>query len=99
MIDTQENKNDKWTCQFCKKQFSHNYKYKTHLKRCLVHCQHVEQNNNIMFELKTELKDELLGLFYDMLNEIKGDLQTNVKQVIPQQPIVQKKEWHFHFNS
>jgi hypothetical protein len=96
MTDTREGY-DKWKCQFCKKEFSHNYKYKTHLKRCLVHCQHVEQNNNIMLELKTELKDELRLLFHGMLNEIKGDLQANVKQVIPQQPIIQKKRVAFPF--
>ena len=97
MTDTQEEYNDKWKCQFCKKEFSHNYKYKTHLKRCLVHCQHIEQNNNIMLELKTELKNELRGLFHDMLNEIKGDLQQQIQPIQTVQPIIQKKKAVFPF--
>ena len=80
---------DRWTCKHCYNTYSYNYKYKTHLQRCLVHCQHVEQHNNIMLELKTELKNELRDLFHDMLNEIKGDLQQHIQTV---QPITQKKK-------
>ena len=99
MTDTPDEKNDRWTCHFCKKEFSHNYKYKTHLKRCLVHCQHIEQNNNIMLELKIELKDELRGLFHDMLNEIKGDLQQQIQPIQTVQPIMQKRKLINPFNS
>ena len=97
MTDTQEECNDKWRCEFCKKEFSHNYKYKTHLKRCLVHCQHVEQNNNIMLELEIELKNELRDLFHGMLNEIKGDLQQQIQPIQTVQPIMQKKKVVFPF--
>ena len=40
-----------------------------------------------MLELKTEVKVELRLLFHDMLNEIKGDSQQQIKQNQPQQPI------------
>ena len=28
---------NRWACKFCHKSFSHNYKYKNHLSRCLVY--------------------------------------------------------------
>ena len=96
MIDTQEDYN-KWCCNFCKKEYSHNYKYKSHLRRCFVHCQHIEQNNNIMLELKTELKNELRDLFHGMLNEIKGELQQQIQPIQTVQPIIQKKRVAFPF--
>ena len=92
MTDRQEENNDRWTCKHCYNTYSHNYKYKIHLEKCLVHCETVEQNNNIMLELKIELKDELRGLFHGMLNEIKGDFQQQIKPIQTVQSTIQKKK-------
>ena len=91
METTNEERNNKWTCKHCYNTYSYNYKYKIHLKKCLVHCQNVEHNNNVFLELKTELKKELKDLFIEMLNDIKGDLQQQI------QPIIQKKKAVFPF--
>ncbi len=50
---------NKWTCKFCLKLFSPNYKYKTHLQRCLVYQHKVKMEYDILLELKDELKAEL----------------------------------------
>ena len=67
----------RWTCKFCHKPFSHNYKFKNHLSRCLVYNEKAEKEYDVMVELK-ELKEELRNIFIDMLNEIKTDLKHTI---------------------
>ena len=45
----------RWTCKFCHKSFSHNYKYKNHLSICLVYTDKTEKEYDVMVELKQEL--------------------------------------------
>ena len=52
-----------------------------------------------MLEVKTELKDELRGLFHDMINEIRGDLQQQIQPIQTVQPIMQKRKLINPFNS
>ena len=70
----------RWTCKFCHKSFSHNYKYKIHLSRCLVYTDKTEKEYDVMVELKQELTQELKQTFMDMLAEIKTDLTHQVNQ-------------------
>ena len=76
---------DRWTCKFCHKSFSPNYKFKNHLSRCLVHTEKSEKEYDVMLELKEELKQELRATFMEMLNEIKADIKHTVNQQQPQQ--------------
>jgi hypothetical protein len=75
---------NRWTCKFCHKSFSHNYKYKTHLSRCLVHKDKMECENNMLSELKDELKEELKQelqqAFINMMEDIKIDMKTQLQQ-------------------
>ena len=77
---------NKWCCPKCGKYYSKNYKYKTHLIRCLVHQEKLEKEYDVMVEVKQELKDELRKTFMDMLDEIKTDLTNKVNQQHQQQP-------------
>ena len=52
MTDDAQNR---WTCKFCHKSFSHNYKYKNHPSRCLVYTEKTEKEYDVMLELKQEL--------------------------------------------
>ena len=74
-----DHNNDKWTCPHCKKDYSNNYTYKNHLKRCLVHNNNMKDNNNIMLELKHELINEFRQEFMNMLDQIKDDIKSGVK--------------------
>ena len=74
-----EHINDKWCCPHCKKEYSNNYTYKNHLKRCLVHKSNMKETNNIMLELKYELLKEFRQEFITMLDEIKHEIRDDVK--------------------
>jgi len=52
-----EEEEKRWTCKFCHKSFSHNYKFKNHLSRCLVYNEKAEKEYDVMVELKEELKE------------------------------------------
>ena len=41
MTDEEHNR---WTCKFCHKSYSNNYKYKNHLSRCLVYTEKPKKN-------------------------------------------------------
>jgi len=73
-----EEEEKRWTCKFCHKSFSHNYKFKNHLSRCLVYNEKAEKEYDVMVELKEELKEELRNIFIDMLNEIMTDLKHTI---------------------
>ena len=81
-----DDEHNRWTCKFCHKSFSHNYKYKNHLSRCLVYTEKTEKEYDVMLELKQELKEELKKTFMEMLYEIKTDLTNKVNQQHQQQP-------------
>ena len=81
-----DNAQNRWTCKFCHKSYSNNYKYKNHLSRCLVYTENIEKEYDVMLELKQELKEELRQTFTDMLDEIKRDLTNKVHQQQLQQP-------------
>ena len=76
--------NNRWTCKFCFKTFSPNYKYKNHLSRCLVHQEKMECENSMLSELKDELKEELKQelqqAFMNMMDDIKIDMKTQLQQ-------------------
>ena len=77
-----ENIPSKWTCQFCKKEYSHNYPYKAHLKRCLIHNEEREDKNDIlnalMESMKIELTNNLKTEINNMLIELKNDMKTHI---------------------
>ena len=77
---------NRWTCKFCHKSYSNNYKYKNHLSRCLVYTEKTEKEYDVMVELRQELKEELRETFMEMLDEIKTDLTHKVNQQQQQQP-------------
>ena len=47
----------RWTCKFCHKTFSLNYKCKIHVSRCLILTEQAEQEYDVMLELKKELNE------------------------------------------
>ena len=79
MTDDAQNR---WTCKFCHKSYSNNYKYKNHLSRCLVYTEKTEKEYDVMLELKQELKEELRKTFTDMLDDIKHEIKTGLTHQI-----------------
>jgi uncharacterized protein YeeX (DUF496 family) len=78
-----DNDDAKWTCGHCKKTYCKTYRYKTHLKRCLIHNENSNIQNELfaemLFELKDELKQNLTQEILNMINDIKTDIKQNVK--------------------
>ena len=74
---------DSWNCPHCLKLFKKSYRYKNHLSRCLVYTEHVDTKNEFLGgminDLKTELLHDFKKDFYNMLNELKGELTYNLK--------------------
>ena len=81
-----DEENNRWTCKFCHKSFSHKYKFKNHLSRCIVYTEKTEKEHDVMLELKQELKEELRKTFIDMLDEIKTGFKNTFNQQHQQQP-------------
>ena len=75
---------NRWTCKFCHKSFSPNYKYKNHLSKCLVYTEKIKKEQEIMLELKQELKqelkDELKQSFVNIMDDIKLDMKAQLQQ-------------------
>ena len=79
---------NKWICGFCKKHYSKNYPYKSHLKRCLVHTE--EQHDrydmigdligNLKIELTAEFKTELNNMLIEFKQEIKPHIYSHSNQ-------------------
>ena len=82
-IDNDNNIDNKWQCGFCKKYFSKNYPYKSHLKRCLVHQEDMDNKydmlGDFMTDLKNELKNDFRNELFKMINELKNEVKNNVK--------------------
>ena len=53
-----DNDDAKWTCGHCKQTYCKTYRYKTHLKRCLIHNENSNIQNELFAEMLFELKDE-----------------------------------------
>jgi len=88
--------NKTWICPHCKKTYSKNYKYKVHLKKCLVHQDHLDTKYSLMGDLMNDLKEELLSDFKHQLSELVSDIRTefksNVKHnMFSNNQVVQKK--------
>ena len=67
--------NPKWSCPHCLKSYSKNYKYKIHLNKCLIYQQNCKTIQNVMVELKQELKTEMLDMFKEMIISLKDELR------------------------
>ena len=67
--------NSKWSCPHCFKLYSKTYKYKTHLIKCLIYQQNCKTIQNVMVELKQELKTEMLDMFKEMIASLKDELR------------------------
>ena len=82
-IDNDNNIDNKWQCPKCLKYYSKNYPYKSHLKRCLVHQDHLDTKYSLMGDMVSELKEELMTDFrnelFKMINEIRNDIKHDVK--------------------
>ena len=89
MTDEEHNR---WTCKFCHKSYSNNYKYKNHLSRCLVYTEKTEKEYDVMLELKQELKEELRQTFTDMLDDIKHEIKRDLTNKVHQQQLQQPQQ-------
>ena len=69
-----------WTCPHCYKLFSPNYKYKSHLKRCLCFKPISDHHQQALVEIKDELKSELTNMFRDAIEELKQEIKLNTYQ-------------------
>ena len=73
----------RWKCPKCEKYYSKNYSYKNHLKRCVVHADHIDTKyqllGDMLLELKQELKHDFNNSLLSMLNTIREDMLNNVK--------------------
>ena len=84
MTDSNSPNNDnRWVCKFCHKSYSHNYPFKKHLQKCLVHTSKSEHEQTIMRELKAELKEQFTHMFQQALNDMKIDMRTTFQNVQP----------------
>ena len=66
--------NIKWICPHCKKHYSKNYKYKKHLDKCIVYQSTLEQQYDVLLEIKTELKQQFSDIVKDMILELQHDI-------------------------
>ena len=60
-----------WECPQYYKRISPNYKYKSHLKRCLCFKPIKDHHQQAIIEIKTELKNELTNMFMDAIDELR----------------------------
>ena len=74
-----ENNDNKWTCRHCYKTYSKHYKYKTHLKKCLVYQQRCKMERDVLLDLKNEIKSECLNMFQSMMCELKNNILSHKK--------------------
>ena len=81
--------NIKWICPHCKKHYSKNYKYKKHLEKCIVYQSTLEQQYDVLLEIKMELKQQFSDMFKDMISELKRDVLNSNQPCSA--PIVKKK--------
>ena len=88
-VELKEDNNLKWTCPHCKKHYSKNYKYKTHLEKCLVYQSMCERQYDVLLEIKSDLKQQLSDMFTDMILKLKRDI-LNQNQVVSA-PIAKKR--------
>ena len=84
-INNDNNIDNKWRCPKCLKYYSKNYPYKSHLKRCLVHQEDMDNKYDMLGDLMTDLKNELKHDFknelFKMINEIKDEVKNDVKKI------------------
>ena len=73
---------NKWICGFCKKHYSKNYPYKSHLKRCLVHTEEQHDRYDMIGDLIGNLKTELTAEFKTELNNMLIELKQEIKPYI-----------------
>ena len=66
--------NSKWTCQHCLRNYSKHYKHKLHLSKCLVCQSRCNRENDIMSQMKDEVKDECIKLFQHMMQDFKHNV-------------------------
>ena len=83
-----QTKKHTWTCPHCCKTFSPNYKYKSHLKRCLCFKPITDHHHQAIIEIKTELKDEFSNMFRDAIDGLREELKSSVNQ----QPLVNHQQ-------
>ena len=75
VVDTEKT----WVCQHCYKTYSKNYKYKIHLKKCLVHQDHIDTKYSLMGDLMNDLKKELVIDFKHQLSELIQEIRSEFK--------------------
>ena len=75
-----QTKMNTWVCPHCVKTFSRNYKYKSHLKRCLCFKPIKDHHQQAIIEIKAELKTELTNMFRDAIDELRKELKSSVNQ-------------------
>ena len=73
-----QQKLNNWTCPHCYKHFSLNYKYKSHLKRCLCFKPIKDHHQQAIIEIKTELQTELTNMFRDAIDELRKELKSSI---------------------
>jgi hypothetical protein len=72
----------RWHCHFCKRNYSHNYAYKTHLQRCVVHREEMDTKYDMLGDIMCELKQELRKDFQLELTKICHEMRNEIKQTI-----------------
>ena len=83
-----------WVCPHCYKKVSPNYKYKSHVKRCLCFKSTSDHHQQAIFEIKTELKNELANMLRDAVYELEQELKSPANQspsAKSVEPLVKKK--------
>ena len=81
-----------WVCPPCYKKFSSNYRYKSHLTRCLSFKPTSGHHQQALFEIKNDLRSELANMFRDATYEFKEELKSSAKSV---EPLVKKPYWQY----
>lgn len=79
---------NRWECKFCHKTYSHNYPFKKHLQKCLVHTAKAELENAVLIDLKAELKEQFTHMFQKALNDMTADMRASFHNVQPLRRVV-----------
>ena len=75
------------------KHYSKNYKIHKHLVKCIVYQSTCEQQRNVLLDIKTELKQQFIDMFKDMMLELKHDILNSNNPVSA--PVAKTIYWQY----
>jgi len=76
--DKEKIENTRWICSYCNNSYSHTYRKKIHVDKCVVLNKKRDDEQAVLLLIKDELRNELLEKLEILFKELKQDITRNI---------------------